>query len=128
MDDTTVNNDSNPERYRCVRCGTCCRWPGYVRVTEEDAERISQYLNMPVGEFLNHYTDLTNQRDSLTLVEKPDRTCIFLTEENLCAIHQVKPMQCRNFPNKWNFPGFRQKCQAIDTRAEAGHLDDHDRQ
>jgi hypothetical protein len=25
----------------------------------------------------------------------------------------VKPEQCSGFPNKWNFPGWRQVCEAI---------------
>jgi Fe-S-cluster containining protein len=105
-----------PERYRCVRCGNCCRWPGYVRLTAEDIDRISAYLQVPPEEFANRYTELTSQRDSLTLIEKPDRSCIFLTESNLCQIHPVKPQQCRDFPNRWNFPGWQRQCNAADTQ------------
>ena len=32
--------------------------------------------------------------------------------ENGCRINPVKPRQCRDFPNKWNFPGWRELCRA----------------
>jgi len=28
----------------------------------------------------------------------------------------VKPQQCRDFPNLWNFPGFEETCRAIPHR------------
>ena len=34
-------------------------------------------------------------------------------EGNECAVQPVKPQQCRDFPNLWNFPGFEQTCRAI---------------
>ena len=30
-----------------------------------------------------------------------------------CAVQPVKPQQCRDFPNLWNFPGFEKTCCAI---------------
>jgi hypothetical protein len=27
-------------------------------------------------------------------------------------VQNVKPQQCRDFPNLWNFPGFEKMCQA----------------
>ena len=54
------------------------------------------------------------ERASLALEDKPNGHCFFL-EGNDCAINPVKPQQCRDFPNKWNFPGWRQVCDAIPT-------------
>ena len=34
-------------------------------------------------------------------------------------INEVKPQQCRDFPNKWNFPGWRQVCEAIPVARES---------
>jgi len=28
-------------------------------------------------------------------------------------VQPVKPQQCRDFPNLWNFPGFEQTCRAL---------------
>lgn len=38
-----------------------------------------------------------------------------------CRIQEVKPVQCRGFPNTWNFPGWEKECQAIEVplRGEA---------
>ncbi len=30
-----------------------------------------------------------------------------------CLIHEVKPDQCKGFPNVWNFPGWEEECQAV---------------
>ena len=30
-----------------------------------------------------------------------------------CRIQAVKPRQCAGFPNTWNFPGWRDECEAI---------------
>ena len=30
-----------------------------------------------------------------------------------CAVQAVKPQQCRDFPNLWNFPGFEKVCHAL---------------
>ncbi len=35
----------------------------------------------------------------------------FFLDENDCAVQPVKPKQCRDFPNLWNFPGFEKVCQ-----------------
>ena len=44
--------------------------------------------------------------------DKPGGECIFL-EGRDCAVQPVKPQQCRDFPNGWNFPGFEKICRAV---------------
>jgi len=66
---------------------------------------------MSEGEFVERYTRLRTNRQGLSLIEKENHECIML-ENNACIIHEVKPEQCRGFPNKWNFPGWRQVCEA----------------
>jgi uncharacterized protein len=51
------------------------------------------------------------------LQENPDGTCVFLEGRN-CRIHPVKPDQCAGFPNTWNFPGWREVCEAIPVEEE----------
>lgn len=63
-------------------------------------------------EFIQRYTRLREDRRGLALAEKPNGECIFL-EGNDCAVQPVKPQQCRDFPNLWNFPGFEQTCRAL---------------
>lgn len=98
--------------YVCQRCGNCCKWPGDVRLEEEEISLIAGYLGLPDEEFRSRYTRLRTNRNGLSLIEKPNHECIML-EGNTCRIHAVKPMQCKGFPNLWNFPGWRNVCEAV---------------
>jgi hypothetical protein len=98
--------------YLCQRCTNCCRWPGFVRVSEDEIAAIAGFLGMGELDFIQRHTRLRPHRDGLALEEKPDGACIFL-EGRDCAIQAVKPRQCRDFPNGWRFPGWREFCEAI---------------
>jgi Fe-S-cluster containining protein len=103
--------------YQCQRCTNCCRWPGDVKVTEEETGQIAAFLGLEVNAFVESYTRLRADRRGLSIIDRPDHSCIFL-EGNNCVINAVKPQQCRDFPNKWNFPGWRQVCEAIPVERE----------
>jgi len=98
--------------YQCQRCTKCCRWPGDVKVSLEEVDAIAEYLGMPAAEFVEEYTRLRADRRGLSLVSREDHACIFLEGKD-CVIQEVKPQQCRDFPNKWRFPGWRQVCEAV---------------
>jgi len=95
----------------CLRCGNCCRWQGYVRVSPDEIDAIAGYLGLTVESFIGRYTRLTHDRGGLSLTEKRDGSCVFLAG-NDCAIHDVKPEQCRGFPWDWHFPGCEEQCRA----------------
>jgi Fe-S-cluster containining protein len=96
--------------FECNRCGACCRWPGYVRLEDGEVERISEFLGISVGQFTEKYTEVTDDRKNLSIIEREDGACYFLTDDG-CAINSVKPNQCRAFPYQWNFFGWRKKCE-----------------
>lgn len=98
--------------YVCQRCNACCKWPGDVRLEEDEIAPISRFLGLSEEEFISRYTRLRTNRQGLSLIEKPNHECIMLEGEG-CRIHQVKPRQCAGFPNKWNFPGWREICEAL---------------
>lgn len=98
--------------YQCQRCANCCKWPGDVVLWEDEVGRIADYLHLPTTEFIDKFTRLRANRNGLSLTEKPNGECIFLDGLN-CTINPVKPEQCRDFPNKWNFPGWRDRCEAV---------------
>lgn len=102
----------------CQRCTACCRWPGQVRLTEEEITRLAAFKAMSEFEFIQQFTRLRPDRRGLSLQEKPNRECIFL-EGNDCSVQPVKPRQCREFPNLWNFPGFEKVCRAIPSEVSA---------
>jgi uncharacterized protein len=99
-------------RYHCQRCAACCRWPGQVKVSDFEIASIAAFLGLEEDDFIQRFTRLRQQRDGLALIDKENGECFFL-EGNDCVINDVKPQQCRNFPNKWNFPGWRQVCEAV---------------
>lgn len=105
----------NCTRYVCTGCGNCCEWPGDVRVTHRELRRLAAYLGLSERAFVDRYTRLGQYRTGLSLCEAPDRgdACVFFTEERRCAIYPVRPQQCRDFPNYWNFPGFLERCEVV---------------
>ena len=100
-------------RFRCVQCGTCCRWPGYVVVGDAEIHAIVEYLAMPMEQFLELCTRPVGGSRRLSLAESPDGSCLFLTSGNRCKIHPVKPQQCRDFPSKWQSSRYQQLCSAV---------------
>jgi Fe-S-cluster containining protein len=67
---------------------------------------------MSEHDFIQQFTRLTSNRRGLALMDKPNGECIFL-EAGQCAVQPVKPQQCRDFPNLWNFPGAEASCRAL---------------
>ena len=98
--------------YVCQRCTACCKWPGDVRLEEDEIAPIANFLEISEAEFISRYTRLRTNRQGLSIIEKPNHECIML-ENGGCRIHEVKPRQCAGFPNKWNFPGWREICKAL---------------
>jgi Fe-S-cluster containining protein len=97
--------------FKCGRCGTCCKWSGYVRLREGELEDIAAFLEMAPHEFAEKYTVLTRDRRGLSLIEREDGSCIFFEDSPpVCLINAVKPQQCRDFPLRWNFPGWEKEC------------------
>ena len=98
--------------YQCQRCGACCRWPGFVRITETEIPRIAAHLGLSEDAFIQRFTRLTPRRNGLALIDKPGGECFFL-DGNSCRLQAAKPAQCTGFPNTWNTPGWEKTCQAI---------------
>ena len=98
--------------YVCQRCTACCKWPGDVRIEDAEIAPIATFLELSEEQFIQRYTRLRSNRRGLSLIEKDNHECIML-DGNACRIHPVKPEQCAGFPNKWNFPGWRDVCEAI---------------
>ena len=100
-----------PVFLECDRCTACCRWPGQVKLSTGEIEAIAAHLGIGEGEFIQRYARLNASRTGLALQDRPDGACIFLEGDN-CRVQQVKPQQCRDFPNLWNFAGSELLCRA----------------
>jgi len=103
-------NQKQPS-FECARCGTCCKWPGYVRLNKNEITKIADFLGLDEFAFTDKYTEITSDRCNLTLIEHDDGSCIFFHESSECEINPVKPLQCRNFPLIWNFEGWEKICK-----------------
>lgn len=80
---------------------------------------IARHLGLSEHDFIQRYTRLRLARDGLALLDKGpaadgshNHECIFLDGRD-CAVQPVKPIQCAGFPNTWNFPGWREVCEAV---------------
>jgi Fe-S-cluster containining protein len=96
--------------FECQLCGNCCRVPGYVHLTALDIDQCAAFLEMDVEDFTEKYTRLTTYRTSLSLIENPDGSCVFLTVDNRCQIEPVKPEQCRQYPFDWHYQNGSEIC------------------
>lgn len=101
-----------PVFHECQRCTACCRWPGQVRLTDSEITRLAAFMNTSEFAFIQKFTMVRPDRNGLALKNKANGECIFLDGES-CAVQSVKPQQCRDFPNLWNFPGFENVCHAV---------------
>ena len=104
-------------RFECRRCGMCCSWHGYVRLSEKEADTIASHIGMAPSEFYEKMVVLTHDRRGISLAENDDGTCIFYDPAvKGCRIYCCRPEQCRSYPLKWHnprnpCPGFRNETQ-----------------
>jgi Fe-S-cluster containining protein len=87
-----------------------------VRVAAAEIAAMAGHLGLSDDDFIQRYTRLTEDRRGLSLVEKENHECVFLDGMD-CRVQPVKPQQCRDFPNTWNFPGWEKQCRAIPVEA-----------
>jgi len=80
-------------------CGKCCDEPGgIVYLSIADAERLAQYHDLDLKEWL--FRDCTTTLDGrFILNSRPeDEICIYLDQEKKCSVYDARPNQCRAFP------------------------------
>ena len=100
--------------FKCRMCGACCRIKdGIVRVSDAEVARIAAFLGMGEAEFIERETLIAPDRKSLILKSRPDGSCAYLKEDNLCRINPVKPEKCRTFPFEWTNPDSDAVCPGL---------------
>lgn len=88
----------------CSQCGECCKnlsEAHNVFLNEVDISRISAFLEMEVCAFkenylVRHQSKKTQNYDLFRF--SAEGSCKFLSDDNHCLIHEVKPFQCANSP------------------------------
>lgn len=100
------------KEFKCHQCGNCCRGDGYVELTNSDIQRISSHLGLEREEFFAEYCTFDNKTMRWNLIDQGDaeQSCIFLTKENGCRVHQTKPHQCEGFPTRWRSDNILEYC------------------
>ncbi|MBV6432482.1 MAG: hypothetical protein IANPNBLG_02624 [Bryobacteraceae bacterium] len=111
MEDGTMTK-AEGLRFTCVRgCTNCCEQKGWVYLTEQDLRNAAAFLSLTPEAFEKRYVYRTRRR--LRLRKPRGAQCHFLVPGG-CAIHPVKPAQCRLFPfwpelvedrDEWNRTG-----------------------
>lgn len=85
----------------CRICDKCCEYRGDIKITPINVLEISEYLNIPISEFLEKYTEPAFEEEPEIVIKGvgEKRRCIFNDEKTFrCTIHEVEPMQCLVFP------------------------------
>lgn len=86
--------------FSCEGCGHCCSGePGFVFLSAEEIEAISNFLSLSQDDFLSLYTRWIDRGDyyNLSLKEHANYDCVFLKDKR-CEIYPVRPNQCRTYP------------------------------
>ena len=85
--------------FSCTRCGSCCKFSGdyYVYMSEQEAERIRNYLQLSHGWFRRRYLARLEDGELVAAAGDGDR-CIFLDAAGQCRVYTVRPVQCRTYP------------------------------
>ena len=100
--------------FECQCCGACCRIKdGIVRVSDREIARIAAYLGMREDDFIACETDVAPDRKTLMLKSRPDGACVYLTDDNRCRIHEVKPDKRRTFPFEWTNADSHEICPGL---------------
>ena len=82
--------------FECQKCGDCCRGPGgYVWLSEEEARRIAEVLQLDFNKFAQ--TMLRQTMSGIALVDGPNGDCPLLAEDG-CRVYEDRPRQCRTWP------------------------------
>jgi Fe-S-cluster containining protein len=86
-------------RFGCTRCGACCRRPGVVFLSWQEAQAIAAHLSnglRPAEDFLGILWQ--DEGDGSLAIDVPDgEACPLLGPEG-CTVQPVKPAQCAAYP------------------------------
>jgi thymidylate kinase len=65
----TDQSKTSKPYYLCQRCGNCCRWPGDVRVNNEEVALIADFIDVPLDQLLERL-----KKRELDRFEREDRS------------------------------------------------------
>jgi Fe-S-cluster containining protein len=78
----------------CRECANCCRTLG-PRVTDVDVQRVAASLRIKPSKFVEQHLVVDEDGDFVFR----SMPCPFLGADNYCAIYEVRPRACREYPH-----------------------------
>jgi Fe-S-cluster containining protein len=84
-------------RFRCTRCGRCCRGAGNVWVSDDEIEALASLLEVSPDEFRAVYARRGGRAGTI-LRQKRNQDCVFWDEKRGCGVYERRPKQCRTYP------------------------------
>jgi len=97
----------------CKICANCCRTL-QIEVNDDDITRLAARFEITPGEFVERYVEEPEPHTRM-LRSQP---CVFLGEDNLCAVYEDRPDDCRGYPYLHR-DGFRQRTFSMIDNAAA---------
>lgn len=104
--------ENDMKKFKCKMCGNCCNMHGYVRLEDGEVDALAKFLDISTSNFISEYTEMMPDRSGLTLTEFSNGRCVFLETDNSCKVNDVKPQQCKDFPEEWRYPIGDETCPA----------------
>jgi len=86
-------NEEVFEEIDCLKCGNCCKSISPY-IIDKDIQRISKHLKVKPSVFSETYLQLDDD-GSYGFSKTP---CPFLGEDNYCAIYELRPRACAEYP------------------------------
>lgn len=90
-------------RFKCRKCGKCCKNQDMILFTPKDLFKISRKLEKPIQAIIDSYTEVYIGPQSKIplihlLMKGPKNACPFLGADSRCSIHDSKPVICALYP------------------------------
>jgi len=89
--------------FECTKCGDCCRWGGYVFLTDVDIGKLRTKEGLSLFKFLSKYTkekQIGGEVKRVLANKEGSTECVFL-DGNSCSVNDIKPHQCSEYPIKY---------------------------
>ena len=84
-------------RFKCTRCGRCCRGEGNVWVTDAEIESLARLEGTSTDEFRRSHVR-RHGREGQVLGQKQNHDCIFWDDGTGCQVYAARPRQCATYP------------------------------
>lgn len=94
--DTIPPGDTKSTQWPCLKCSWCCE---YFPMNTEFITSHRKYFQKPVRE--EFFVNTPWGTNTVVATDTPDRACVFLKEDNSCAVYHDRPDICRNFGREW---------------------------